>query len=97
MAVTATPGIVGVNVKTWKIEATADLDTTITLDHGFPVEPHLWFLTPIQQVPAAASQWAVTGSTATQVTLTKGTGAGSGAVGEQVRLTAIFPGTRVIG
>lgn len=96
MAVTATLVRPGVNLRSWAIAATLDADTTITFDHGMSEAPICFFM-PIQQAPAQLSGWAVTNITATQITLTKSTGVGSGAVGTQAALVALAPLARVLG
>jgi len=70
------------------VTATADGDTTITFSHGLlnpaassaDVEV---ILTPGLQAPAALSAWAASW-TATQITLTKATDAGSGNASAQL-------------
>jgi hypothetical protein len=96
MAVTVTPIFIGQYVKHWGITATADADTTATITHEFSEEPFMIALYPTQQAPAALSGWAVTGTSATAITLTKGVGVGSGAAGVQVRLTAFARGANVL-
>ena len=67
------------------VEATADADTTATIPHGMGQIPQHVTITELLQVVAAISAWAVTTIDATNVVLTKGVGAGSGAAGAQIR------------
>lgn len=73
------------------IIATADGDTTATITHGLVGTPQDIQITPLLQAPAAASGWAATTINSTQVVLTKGTGAGSGNAGAQVRVIVRVP------
>lgn len=77
--------------------ATADADTTAVITHnlglsaaelsaGFPLVD----VTPLLAA-AYTSQWAVTGAMANAVTLTKGTGAGSGNAAAQIRVQISRP------
>lgn len=79
----------------WDIIATADADTTATITHGLGggVAPQDVQLTNLLQAPAGVSAWAVTGFSATQITLTKGTGVGSGNAGAQLRAIVRLPHT----
>ena len=72
------------------VEATLDADTTIAIAHGLRVVPETyWFV----ELLAAAylSQWTITTVDATNITLVKGTGVGSGAAGAQLRLFVARP------
>jgi len=91
MAVSNTTVLAGVTTNVTDVEATADGDTTATIPHGLGAAPLVVILTALQQVAAAVSEWAATTINATNVVLTKGTGAGSGAAGVQVRCTAMLP------
>lgn len=69
------------------VTATADADATINVNHDLGDVPEEVVITPLLQAPAAVSLWAVTTIDRTKVTLTKGTGAGSGNAGKQIRVT----------
>ena len=75
----------------WDITATADGDTTATITHGLIGTPQDVQLTPQLVAPALLSGWAVTGYSATTVTLTKATTANSGNAGIQVRAIVRVP------
>jgi len=75
----------------WDIVATADGDTTATITHGLIGTPQDIQLTPLLQAPALLSGWAVTGISATTVTLTKSTTASSGNAGAQLRAVVRVP------
>jgi len=75
----------------WDITATADADTTATITHGLVGTPQDVQITPQLVAPALLSGWAVTGYSATQITLTKATTAGSGNAGVQVRVIVRVP------
>ena len=70
--------------------ATADADTGGTIAHGLGAAPLTWGYTEILQASAAVSAWAITAD-ATNLTLTKGTGVGSGNAGAQIRVYAELP------
>lgn len=91
MAVTVTPVLSGANTHVADVEATADADTTATIPHGLGAAPTVVVLTGLAQVAAALSLWSATTINATNVVLTKATTAGSGAAGNQVRMTASLP------
>lgn len=91
MAVTVTPVLAGVTSHVSDVEATADADTTATVPHGLGVAPSIVILTPLAQAAAALSGWAATTINATNVVCTKSTAVGSGAAGNQVRVTAMRP------
>ena len=92
MAVTVTTVLAGANAFTFDVAATADADTTTgNVAHGLGDTPVEVTLTSLQQVATAISAWAVTTLNGTNVVLTKGIGAGSGAVGNQVRCTVRRP------
>jgi hypothetical protein len=75
--------------RTFTVTATADADTTTgAIAHGLPAAPDLIELRGID--PAARiSGWVVTAVDATNITLGKGTGVGSGAAPAQLRVTAV--------
>ena len=77
------------------VTATADADTTATITHNFGAAPLLVLLTPLLQVSAGLSLWAVTAIGANTVTLTKATTAGSGNAGAQVRVWITKPHTLI--
>jgi DNA/RNA endonuclease YhcR with UshA esterase domain len=82
------------NLAIFDVEATADADTTATITHGLGVVPQK---VSIEMIAAAArtSLWieTIASRNATQVVLTKGTGAGSGAAGNQIRVYIEVPST----
>lgn len=80
--------------------ATADADTTAVITHnmaltaaelaaGFPLVTIL----PLLQAVGALSEWAMTAKDANTCTFTKGTGAGSGNAGAQLRVVVQRPHT----
>lgn len=75
----------------WDIEATADADTTATITHGLKGTPQDIQITPLLQASAGLSLWAVTTINTAQVVLTKSTGVGSGAAGNQLRVVVRVP------
>lgn len=91
MAVTVTTIFTGTDSIIRDIIATADADTTATIPHGLGAAPAEVYTTELLQAPAALSAWAVTTIDATNVVLTKGTGAGSGNAGAQVRVVIKRP------
>ena len=92
-AVTVTTVFDGADTFIADIEADADADTTATIPHTLAAIPQEVYVTPLQQVAAAISEWAATTIDATNVVLTKGTGAGSGVAGNQVRCIIKRPHT----
>lgn len=90
MAVTVTPVLAGANLHVADVEATADADTTATVPHGLGSAPAQVSLVALA-AEARISDWIVTTIDATNVVLTKTTTAGSGAVGQQVRVSAAIP------
>lgn len=79
-------------LKIWDITATADADTTTgNIAHGLGATPLFFSLTPLLQVPASLSLWALTTKDATNLVLTKATTASSGNAGAQIRLCAWLP------
>ncbi len=88
MAVSNTaPAPLGRHVTTFTVTATADADTTTgAIAHGLPAAPDL---VEIRGIDAAAriSGWIVTALDATNITLVKGVGVGSGAAPAQIRVT----------
>lgn len=80
------------NLAVFDVEATADADTTATITHGLAGTPQK---VAIEMIAAAArlSLWieTVASRNATQVVLTKATTAGSGAVGNQIRVYIELP------
>ena len=95
MAVTITPVFVGLNKNIADVEATADGDTAAVIPHGFTGFQSTPLVVIITKLLAAArtSDWIVTGIDGTAVTLGKTTGAGSGASGDQIRVTIEKPHT----
>lgn len=92
MAVTVTTVLAGVYTFIADVEATADGDTdTGNVAHGLPAAPQDVALCPLLQAEAGVSLWAVTTIDATNLVLTKSTGAGSGGAGNQVRVVASLP------
>lgn len=85
MAVTVTTVYDGSDTFIADIEATADGDTTATIPHTLGAAPAEVYITALLQAPAEDSNWAATTIDATNVVLTKGTTAGSGSAGNQVR------------
>lgn len=86
-AVHATPGRF---TTSFDATATADGDTGGVITHNIPniknANDELEVgIEPLLQAPAALSAWAVTARSATTITVAKGTGAGSGNAGAQVR------------
>lgn len=85
---------------TARVIATADGDTTATITHNLGLSaadltagrPEI-YITNLLQVPASTSAWAVTTIAANSITLTKGTGAGSGNAGEQIQVVIKRPHT----
>lgn len=74
------------------IEATADGDTvTGVIPHGLGAAPTIVALANLQQAAAALSAWAVTTIDAVNIELTKSVAVGSGAVGDQVRVSVMLP------
>ncbi len=92
-AVTITTVLAGTDKHIADVQATADADTTATIPHGLGAVPLEVFVTELQQVEAAISAWAATTIDATNVVLTKGVGAGSGAAGAQIRVVVNRPHT----
>jgi hypothetical protein len=91
MAVTVTAvSPQGTNTKAFTVIATADGDTTATIVHGFGVAPFDVSFVPLLAA-AYTSVWTVTTIDATNVVLTKGTGAGSGNASPQLRVTLALP------
>ncbi len=88
MAVSNTaPAALGRHVTQFTVTATADADTTTgAIAHGLPALPEL---VQIEGIDAAAriSGWIVTAKDATNITLGKGVGVGSGAAPAQIRVT----------
>lgn len=101
MAIVATPVVAGQNYKSWNVTC-LDADTTVAFNHGFvtpggvSVAPDMILLTPLLAVATAnAPSWAVTATSATQITLSKvsATGSGGGVPGTTVvlRVYALLP------
>lgn len=91
MAVTVTAASPqGAYTKVWTVIATADADTTATIPHGFGSAPFDVSIDPLL-AQFYTSVWTITTIDATNIVLTKGTGAGSGNAGAQVRVTARVP------
>lgn len=92
MTVTATTVLAGSYTFIVDVEADADADTvTGNIAHGLPAAPTELAITALLQAAAALSGWAITTADATNIEATKGTGAGSGTAGNQVRLLARVP------
>lgn len=92
MTVTVTTVLAGAYTFIADVEATADADTdTGSVAHGLGAAPQDVSLAALLQAEAAVSAWAVTTIDATNLVLTKGTGAGSGGAGDQVRVVAKLP------
>ena len=91
MAVSFTPiSPQGTFTKVWTAIATADADTTLTIPHGFSAAPVNVSFVPLLAA-GVTSAWTLTTIDATNLVLTKGTGAGSGNAGAQIRVTAALP------
>lgn len=90
MAVSNAAVFAGTDYKTFDVTATADADTTATIAHGFGAAPAEVSLRPLL-ANHYVSQWTVSAVDATNITLTKGTGVGSGNAGAQVRVQARRP------
>lgn len=73
---------------TFDVTATADADTTHAIAHGLGVDPDLVILEPLSS-NAGLSLWFVPSHDATNVNITKGTGAGSGNASAQLRVHVI--------
>lgn len=93
MAVNIVPTVLGPNTKAWSVEATADGDTTAVIAHEFGEAPAFASIVPIAAA-ARVSLWTYAAN-ATNITLTKATGAGSGAAGAQVLVMAQRPHSMV--
>jgi hypothetical protein len=83
MAVTVVRRHARAGVQVWDITATADGDTTATLNHAFGSVPQEVSITARQQVAGGLSEWAATSITNQNVVLTKSTAGGSGVAGIQ--------------
>lgn len=90
MATSATAVTAGTTFKSWDVIATADADTTIVIPHGFGSAP-LKVDSQELSAPGRVSAWFLAGVTSTEITFTKGTGTGSGAVAAQLRVYAELP------
>ena len=103
MAFSSTVVFQGSQLAIFNIIASADADTGGTVNHGLtlpggvalPVAPMVPIITPLLQASAGLSLWAVTGKTATQITLTKSTAVGSGNAGAQLLLVVLAPNTLI--
>lgn len=87
MAVTITTVTDAFHLHIADVEATADADTGATIPHTLAVPPRVVTLVPLQAA-FYTSQWRVTSIDATNIVIEKGTAAGSGAAGDQVRVQA---------
>lgn len=85
MAVTVTPVYAGTTKKTFTVVATADGDTTAVVNHNFGTTPETVVITPLLDA-GHTSRWFVSAKAANSVTLTKGTGVGSGNAGAQIEV-----------
>jgi len=91
MAVSITNVLVRPDTLVIDVTATADADTTTGLvPHGMGAAPAIALVTPLLSA-ARVSDWIVETLDATNIELTKTTGAGSGAAGAQVRVTVLRP------
>ncbi len=99
MAVSTSFSFDGVNAKVIEVTADNDADTTTgAIPHGFQEQPVVMGLAALDQVAAAASQWAVAAIDGTNITLTKtGGAAGSGAAGAQVQVMLVAANAPRIG
>lgn len=96
MAVTVTTVLAGVTTFIADVEATADADvTTGNIAHGLGAAPAVLSLANLLQPSAALSAWAVTTADATNLVLTASNAVGSGAAGNQVRVTTMVPHTLI--
>lgn len=75
------------------VVASADADTSATITHNFGVAPREALIENLLNAIAAASDWAVTTRSTTQVVLTKSTAVGSGNAGAQIRVHIKIPHT----
>lgn len=98
----AVAGLAGVNISIFNVTATADSDTGGVVTHGLtlpggvaiPAPASILAIpVPILQVAAGLSLWAVTGKSATQITLSKSTATGSGTANPQLFLIVMLPHT----
>jgi len=98
----AVAGLAGANIAIFNVIASADADTGGTVTHGLTLPGGvaipapasiLAIAVPIVQTTAALSLWAVTGKSATTITLTKATTTGSGGAAAQLFLIVILPHT----
>lgn len=86
----------------FNLTATADADTGGTVTHGLTLPggvaiptpaAMLVFVTWLLTTSALLSGWSITGKSATQITCTKATTAGSGNAGAQAQLIVMIPHT----
>lgn len=92
MAFTVTPVFAGVTLYVADIIADADADAASpNIPHGLGAVPLDVTITPLLQVAAGLSLWAVTTVDAANLVLTKSVAVGSGVAGAQVRVTARLP------
>lgn len=88
-----------VNAVVSTVIATADADTTATITHNFGLSASelsngfpIVIITPLLS-NAITSGWYASAVATNSITLTKGTGAGSGNAGAQIRVTVLRPHT----
>lgn len=87
MAVTITAVRAGARYGVWDVAATADADVAAVIPHGFGVAPEDIALTPLQ-VASYTSAPFVGVVDGTNINLVLSNAAGSGAVGNQLRVVA---------
>ncbi len=85
MAVTVTRVHARAGVQVWDITATADADTTATLNHAFGSVPQEVTITPVQQAAPELAGWGATTIDAQNVVLTKSVLGSSGVAGVQIK------------
>lgn len=84
MTAAAVASFDGANLRAYDITATLDADTTVTIDHDLGFVPTEVMMAPLQ-ASCYIGLFRVSNTTSTQFVITKGTAAGSGAVGPAVR------------
>lgn len=96
MAFTVTPVFAGVTLFIADIIADADADAdSPNIPHGLGAVPLDVTITPLLQVAAGLSLWALTTVDATNLVVTKSVAVGSGVAGAQLRVIARTPHTLV--